>query len=440
MKRVFSLFLFVATCSFSLQAQTLYEIDYHFQLKEGKETYKALMLRNQDGSGIIRLEYYDLKTKSRNLVEMMMEEHYGIDEKGKEDTTLLIFVGLDQRQIIGEVLYKPDNFVFQLSPDGFYEPAFVLSLNDDNTEDIGVLDNVKLLNREDLSEETVLKYFTKEEEFYTNLFEATTRGLTAEEKRTKLHLILIANTNDKKIGKACAVDKEATHNTFGEMAEFLGIQYVPTIIEGASFSKANVDKALAALKPGANDIVVFYYSGHGFNDIKEPNNYPFMDLRDKSFQAFGAPYTINMETVFNQIKAKGARLNLVLSDCCNNDPSQTTNITAETPSTRTSSLGWDKNKCLSLFMNPKKMSVLMSAAQKGELSAGNGQDGGFFTFNFRESLEKKIGLFDKGKDVSWAAILVAAKTQTIARADRTKCRMPDDSWKTCVQHPVFIME
>lgn len=437
-KIVISIFL-VLYSSFSY-SQTLYEINYHFQLKEGREDYKAFILRNADGTGIMRLQYFDLKTKSRNVVEALMKESYGIDDNDKDDSTLLIFVGYDQEQVIGDVMYKPDNFVFQLGPDGFFEPAFVLSLNDDGPNDIGVLDTVRLLNQEDLTEELVLEYFSKEEEFYINLFETEVRSLTPKEKSTKLFLVLVANTNDKKIGKTCVIDKEATYATFGEVAEFLGIQYVPTVIDGANFSKVNVDKAINGIRPGKNDIVVFYYSGHGFSDNRDAYSFPFMDLRDKSYQPFGGQYTMNMEAVFQKIKSKGARMNLVISDCCNNDPSQTNNVTSEAPSTRTSSIGWDKNKCISLFMNPKKISVLMTAAQKGELSAGNGHDGGFFTFNLRESLEKHIGLFDKSKEVSWASILTTAKTQTIARANRTLCRMPDESQKVCVQHPVFKVE
>ncbi len=422
------------------RAQTLYEIQYHFQLKEGREDYRALVLRNADGTGIIRTEYYDLKTKSRNVVEMTMEEHYGQNEDGSEDSSLLIFVGLEQQQIIGEVLYKPDNFVFQLGNEGYYEPAFVLSINDDDTEDIGELDEVRLLNQEDLTEELVLKYYAPEDEFYKNLFEAEVRTLSTAEKATRLHLVVVANTNDLKIGKTCAIDKDATRSVFGEVAEFLGIQFVPTVIEGNEFSKVNVDKAINALRPGPNDIVVFYYSGHGFSDSRDGYHFPYMDLRDKSFQPFGGQYTINMEAVYQKIRAKGARLNLVLSDCCNNDPRQTNNVSSEAPSTRTSSIGWDKNKCLALFMNQKRMSILMTAAQKGELSAGNAHDGGFFTFNFRESLEKQIGLFDKSKEVSWNSILNMARTQTIARANRTRCRQPDESLKVCVQNPVFRME
>ncbi len=435
MKQRLFLFILIILCSTASFSQTLYELDYHFDLKRGREDYKAFVLRYDDGTGIVRVEFTDIKTKTRNIVEMQMEEHYGEDDKGNEDTTVLIYVGYDQVQILGNIMYDPDHYVFKLSDDGFYDPDYVLSIKKDDTEDIGTLDAVRLLNQEDLTEDFVLQFFTPDDEFYQNLFTAEVRTLTNQEKQTKMFLLLVANTNDKKIGKTCVIDKDNTQATLGEMAEFMGIQFVPTVIEGNDFSKANVDKAISGLRPGPNDIVVFYYSGHGFSDTRDASTFPYMDLRDKSYQAFGGQYAMNIEAVYQKIKAKGARLNLVLSDCCNNDPSQSSNISSEAPSTRVSSIGWDKNKCLSLFINQKR-SLLVTAAQKGELSAGNGADGGFFTYNFREALEKMVGIASKKANPTWDEIVADAKKGTIARANRTMCRQLDDSLKDCVQHPV----
>ena len=84
MKLKILLLMFVIFCGFHSYSQTLYEITYHFQLKNGIENYKALLLRNEDGTGTIRLEYYDLVTKDRNLVEMNIVESYGVNEDESE--------------------------------------------------------------------------------------------------------------------------------------------------------------------------------------------------------------------------------------------------------------------------------------------------------------------------------------------------------------------
>lgn len=430
-----ALLLFV----YNSNAQSLYELKYHFDLKKGRENYKAFMLRNEDGTGIVRLEYYNNQTKERNLVEMDIVESYGIDEKGNTDSTMLIYVGLDQRRVLGTTPYEPDNFVLSLNKEtGFFEPAYVVSFAEDRAEDMGILDEITLLQKEDLTKERVLQCFTDKCEFYVNLFETEVRSLSPQEKQTQLHLILVANTEDRKIGKTCAIDKDATFKLYSEIADFLNIKFNPTVIAGKDFSKINVEKAIKGLSPAAGDIVIFYYSGHGFNDLQNNTKYPFLDLRDKASQTFGGQFTLNIESIYRDIKNKGARMNLVLSDCCNNDPSQTVNISAEAASTRVSSIGWNMDNCRALFMKNNAFSLLMTAASKGELSAGNSADGGFFTFNFSESLEKAMGPFSN--NVSWPGLLTSAQKQTIEKAKRSACRQPDNSVRVCVQNPVFSVE
>lgn len=434
------LLLFIGLLPRSGWTQTLYEIDYHYEEEGGQDRYRAFIIRYDDGTGLTRVKFTD-SSGQELLVEMDMQEEYGRLENGEEDTSLLIFTGIRPRFIRGNDSFIPDHFVFQLGTDGFYEPYMVIAVDEDGqNESTGILDEVRLLDQKDLTREWVLEFFNEDEDFFTGLFTTTTRGLTQAEKSTRLLLLIVANTNDKTIGPTCVIDRDNMTRTFSEIAEFLEIGFTPTIISGADFSKARVDKAINDLRPSPRDIVVFYYTGHGFNYQNQSYTFPYLDLRDKSFQAFGGAYTLNIEAVYQKIKLKGARLNLVLTDCCNNDPSQTSQISQETPSTRTSSIGWNKEKCLALFMNPARLSILMTAARKGELSAGNTQDGGFFSSHFRQTLEKSISLASTEKQVGWESILQNARTQTTARANRTLCRMPDESLRRCLQNPVFIIE
>ncbi len=433
---IFFLLLFISITGFS---QTVYELTYSFGEGKEKMDNRAFLVRNDDGTGFIRSVYVDPVNKKPHLVEMQMEEHYGSDEKGNEDTLLLVFEGKDPHLLIGTSQYPPDIFVFKFNEEsGYYEPFQVLSPNDDGSTVEGDFTEARLLEDADLTEELVLQFFTEEDEFYINRFKTEVRTLTDVQKQTKLFLVVVANTEDLTIGKTCVIDKDATYKVFSQVAEFLGIQFVPTVIDGNTFSKANVDKAIAAIRPSPTDIVVFYYSGHGFNYEKEGYQYPYMDLRDKSFQMFGGQYTLNIESVYQKIKAKGARMNLIISDCCNNDPSQTTNISSEGASTRISSIGWDMENCRNLFMNPQKISILMTAAAKGELSAGNPNDGGIFTFNFRQSLEKFLKPFST--TATWKELADAARKQTIVKATHTWCRQADNTRKVCVQNPVFKIE
>jgi hypothetical protein len=250
---------------------------------------------------------------------------------------------------------------------------------------------------------------------------------------------LIANTEDPSIGSTCVIDKDATLKTFGEIAEYMKIPFEPTVIYGKKYNKQNVENAINALNPGNNDIVIFYYTGHGFSDMKDAYTFPYLDLRTKDFESIGGENAMNMQDIYQKIKSKGARLNLVLSDCCNSDPNLTNNISSGMASLRSSSLGWSMQNCQELFLNQRPTSILMTAASKGEVSAGNNAYGGFFTFNFRESLQKNLGLF--GQFVTWEQLLKNAKTQTITKANNTMCpNINGVGFSQCRQNPVFVLE
>lgn len=432
---------FICNCCY---AQTsVYELNYSFNVKGVTEQYQAFMVRNGDGTGFMRVRFTDEQTNTPVVIDMGIQEHYMGDENELDnkntDSSILVFEGYDPQVIVGNAnnAYDPDMFWFYKNAQtGYFEPEAVVSIDDDNKEVVGEL-QMRLLNEKDLTKELMAQYFTPEENIYTNVVEEANTRIPVAEKNTRLFLVVVANTEDITIGTTCVVDKDATYKTFSQLAEFMQIQFVPKIIYGKEFSKVNVDNAINAIHPGPTDIVVFYYSGHGFNSNQEKTRYPYLDLRDKTFQNFGGAYTLNIEDIYKRIKSKGARLNLVVSDCCNADPSAASIVTSDFASTRNSSIGWNMENCRALFMNSKPTSILMTAAAKGELSAGNGT-GGIFTYNFRESLEKIIGPFST--NVSWPTLLNTAQKQTVEKAKRTWCKQPDNSKKVCVQNPTFVVD
>ena len=52
-------------------------------------------------------------------------------------------------------------------------------------------------------------------------------------------------------------------------------------ISGKTYGKKNAEAAIKKLNPGPNDIVVFYYSGHGFRKAGPNPRFPLIDLRAK---------------------------------------------------------------------------------------------------------------------------------------------------------------
>lgn len=429
---VFSLLLFFATQS--LQAQTFYQLKYSYTFPEGKEVYKAFILRFDDGTGLMRVSYNDPENNKLQLVEMDMAESWSQLEDGSDDTTRLIFVGLNARKILGDNGFGEDHFVFHLNEqDGFFEPEFVFTIEEDSTQLVGQFEEVEYLEENDLTEDRILQFFTQEDDFYKRLFtEAVPRGLTAEQKKTRLHLLLVANTKSSDVGPTAILDKKAMYNLFSDVADVLKIEYKPVIIDEDNYSKVNVDNAISALRPAPNDIVVFYYTGHGFNYVQEAAQFPFLDLRSRESQDYGGEHTLNVESVFMKLKAKGARFNLVISDCCNNDPESSPGVGGLVPTTRSINTGWDVNKCIALFMAPSRRSILLTAARKGEMSAGIPGEGGICTFTFKASLSKSLN--KTTGPASWEQILEEVKKNAYQRSRETWCNK--EKKIACNQHAV----
>lgn len=428
---------FLYSCS--LSAQSLYLFKYYLHIGNEDIYYRAFFERDLDGTGFIRVKYHDKQTNQDVMLEMDTEDNYFNQSDDQKDSSILFFTGLYPEVITGDknIHFMPQVFWFKKdSNTGFYEPWSV-TLQDGSVTDEGNFTESKLLTKEDLTPQLAEEFFIQGEGLYENLVDtASVRKPTGPVQKTiKMHVLMVANTDDNSIGTTCIKDKDRTLQSFSNLAEYLGIQIVPTVIYGSNYNKAAVEAALNTLKPDKDDIVVFYYSGHGYNNTAEKNQFPYLDLRAKNFQPL-KENAVNIEDIYNSIKQKGARLNLVFSDCCNADPNASSNISSNIAQTRSTSMGWSMNNCRALFMDPKPVSVLMTAATKGELSAGNDNIGGIFTFNFREAMESYFGLFYN--NVTWSTVLEQAKKQTINKASHTLCPQEDEkTYKPCNQHPVY---
>ncbi|MGG9962837.1 caspase family protein [Ferruginibacter sp. SUN106] len=418
-------------------SQSVYYLNYRFTNIQDTTLYHVFLVRYDDGTGFYRVRFYDDVSKEDVLVDLNMEEMYAVDKKGNIDQTKLYFKGSDPEIIAGDksIKYYPERFWFKMDTrTGVYEPWGVTSPDEKGTAQGKFVDPPELIDQQDLTKDFVSIFFLENEDFYENLFTTTSRALTPDQKKTQLHIIIVANTEDESIGNTCVLDKDRTLKTFKDLAEYLGIGFDPKVIFGSDYNKQNVQNAIQSLNPGAKDIVVFYYSGHGFSNQNDTRQFPNMALSNKSYEDALAS-SMNIEDVFSTIKKKGARFNLVFSDCCNNNPDDKASVSCDIPRTRSSSLGWSLDNCKTLFMNEKPMSILMTAATKGELSNGNASYGGFFTNQFRTELVNYFGPFHQ--NVTWDAILEEAKKQTTEKAEKTRCSDSGQPVKTYKQHPVY---
>lgn len=236
--------------------------------------------------------------------------------------------------------------------------------------------------------------------------------------RTKFILLIAANTTDNTIGKGCIVDTHSIRKIFRKLSKEMDFNYTELIIKGEDYSKENIIEAITMLTPGNNDIVVFYYSGHGFSYEKDTaKKYPQIDMRpynsSDKIDVVNA-HTENLADLFQLIKGRGARLNIIIGDCCNSQ--------IEFKRKFKGGLGIDRKKvptvinkqsCEVLFCD-YTASILVASAGKGEYAVSDDQLGSLFTYNFSNNLKMLMKKdIDKSEGLPWEKLLEDTRNNTL---------------------------
>ncbi len=451
-QRFFCVLVFLLFCfnGFSL---SIYEISYEFKNLTDFPRYTAMLVRYGNGTGFMRVRYTNLAKTETYVVDMEFEEVEGRSKIDGMPHLTLQFKGKSPRYIINtsgnktNEAYNPDVLWFsKRAEDKDFKPWGVTSQNTDGTFEYGKILNVKVMNDKDLTKGYVKQYFLETETFYTNLFKinpilpgttpvvVTTPGVvTPKPLPVKLHFLLVANTNDPRIGYSVQKDVTNLSSQIKDVATFLKIPLNYVEVSGEKFGKKNVEDAIANLKPGANDIVIFYYSGHGYSFEQDKNQaYPQFDLRQSRFDDITVA-TLNASQVYDLVKAKNARLNIILSDCCNSNLGLLKPEGKNFALTAKSLMSWDAAYCNNLFLKSKG-SIIATAAKKGQFAYGNTDVGGYFTSNFVTALEKYLSKFQTTQP-TWDQIINETQNTTISLSMANVCTANT----TCRQDPVFAV-
>ncbi|MBK8611019.1 MAG: caspase family protein [Chitinophagaceae bacterium] len=426
--------IFVCVQSFILSgvnAQSVYELSFSVPNGTGNISYNALFVDYLDGKGNVRLRFAAPGSTDSLLADFAVQEEFA--EPGAlcsgED---LLFYKLQNPRFIESTdpaVILPAYFCFKKEPlTGLYEPLGIANSQNDCIANINKFSAVALKTQNEITKEYVLTYFKAYEPFYRSLFVTNNaKALTNSERNVKLYLLFVANVTDAEIGIADRKNMTEAISFFGKIKDFLGISaFIYDTVTGRDFNKEKVlNKINTFLTPAPNDIVIFYYSGHGFRQPRDGRPGPYMDMRDLVIDKKKKylENALSSEDIVQQIRKKGARLNLILTDCCN-DNVTSTNPMATDPAIvpkKGFGLNWSVQNCRDLFLNAMPTTILAAAASPYQLGISNPQFGGYFSTLFRNAVETHLG-FSKTK-VTWDSVFAQTKQQTEFKASRTWCNV-----------------
>lgn len=443
LKLLISLY-FMLAMSFFAFSQSVYYIKYNFHAIEDTNTYHAFLVRFDDGSGLLRVRYSPAQINEDQVMEMNIEEKILLESSGLPDTNTMLLQAINPQVIAGSstIKFAPPVLIFKYNKStDFFEPKGVSLSEKVPAMSVSTAFEVNFMDRSAVSRAFIKQFFTEDEaeDMFTRFSGSSTKGLTRTEKNIRLHLIAVADTMDKSIGSACSKDLQRMAETFKYLTGFLGIQYSVTTIWGANFNKKNVETTISKLKPSDSDIVIFYYSGHGFRKQEEKRRFPYMKL--KTFHTSKKDVyanSLNIEDIYNKLRLKPARLNLVLSDCCNDDII-TTNATGTKPGkTKSSNIDWSEDNLRTLFLNENPMSILAWSAQNGQRASSNNEFGSFFSYYFKISVENYCSKLQRF--ATWDLVFKDVQKQTIFKAKHTYCSKPYITENICKQDPDYKID
>ena len=216
--------------------------------------------------------------------------------------------------------------------------------------------------------------------------------------------LLVTSTNDEIIGRSVRNDLNMMTGEMTAISTSLGMQFELRQCSEDDFSLQRLQRTLNQLNCGKDDIIFFYYSGHGARAVSDNSEYPQLAL------CYGGGCSDNdffpLHKVNDAIKAKNPRFSIVMADCCN---SILAGLSAKQLSGSSTELKNSTIESYKTLFAKNKGNIIVSSSRAGETSAAT-PAGGLFTINFLHALQEAVF----SSDPKWSSVLESAKSRTSA--------------------------
>ncbi len=222
-----------------------------------------------------------------------------------------------------------------------------------------------------------------------------------------LHTIIFADTNDDSIGEGVSVNVRNIQNWSRMISESLhkdGYTLKTYVFSGYDCNKENL---LAFLNDFScqNDIVIFYYGGHGGRSVHDSSKYPRICLSANEENRF-----VKLSDIEVLLKSKNPKLQIIIADCCNSYYNGNVPMSRPMPmGTYSRQSSYDESLIRELFLN-NNGSIICTGATKGEYGWISSIDGGFFTQSFLNSFG--FAMNRKEEQPLWRTIMSDASDET----------------------------
>lgn len=211
-----------------------------------------------------------------------------------------------------------------------------------------------------------------------------------------LHVIIAADTLSENIRPGTIKDIKQMKLEIRQISRYTDLKVKQQVFDEYDATSSSVLAAVRGLAINSDDVVLFYFTGHGYRTPSKGDN-PWPNF------FFPANSTgIDMSQVAEYLKKKNPQLVIIIGDCCNNvlsdDGAPPIQQLDRRHTTAAKSIQANYRK---LFLETTGV-LLMSAAIKGEV-AYSSRSGAIFTNALSRSLAKTVG--GSSENATWQMVL-----------------------------------
>ena len=224
----------------------------------------------------------------------------------------------------------------------------------------------------------------------------------------QLHAIIFADTKDANVGLSDLQDFYNISVEVSTIAAATGMRLKTYYYKDEKCSNSNLRNVLDNLQTNKEDIILFYYTGHGTRSAEDTSIFPQMCLGSHSDANF-----YPLEKVLMRLEQQPARLKVVLGDCCNN---VVRGVSPKNYHTKGATvLTKEPVSVYQCLFTGNKGFVIASGSQAGETSAAcynndGSPIGGAFTNSLLATLKDCAA---KGMETTWNDVMQNARGMTL---------------------------
>lgn len=251
---------------------------------------------------------------------------------------------------------------------------------------------------------------------------------TAQVSAQTLHAIIACHTTDRSVGDQMSVNMRNVRNQIQTIASALECDYDEYVIDGPKCTKANITDIVSKMDVDPNDIILFYYGGHGShanNNSDDP--WPQMCM-NTNIQSLYFP----VKSLDKMIAAKYPQLQIMIMDCCNKEQDGVTikPLFGSNGNEATKLSNYNPSILKKLFLE-NKGNVKITSSKLGQYSWCR-PNGSIFTNNMIEVLDE-VGQ-GRMTDPSWEKICKEAQDRTSRVNDLPDGAKQDPYYSANVNH------